>query len=57
MAHASQDPADIRKFCPKIDPRLERAILACLHANPAERPASMDELLKMVKGVERETAA
>jgi eukaryotic-like serine/threonine-protein kinase len=57
MAHASQEPTDIRKLCPKINPRLERAILACLHAEPEQRPASMDDFLKMIKGVEREDAA
>ena len=54
MAHGSQEPTDIRKKCPKIDPRLERAIYACLESSPDKRPASMDEFLKMIKGVERE---
>ena len=57
MAHGSQEPADIRKFCPKIDPRLEKAIMACLDPAPENRPATMDEFLKMIKGVERENTA
>lgn len=54
MAHGSQEPTEIRKFCPQIDPRLERAIIACLDPAPEKRPATMDEFLKMIKGVERE---
>jgi serine/threonine-protein kinase len=54
MAHGSQDPTDLGKFCPRIDPRLQRAIEACLQPEPANRPASMDDFLKMIKGVEHE---
>ncbi|MBI3837175.1 MAG: serine/threonine protein kinase [Planctomycetia bacterium] len=57
MAHASHEPTDIRTLCPKIDPRLQRAIVACLEPAPENRPASMEEFLKMIKGVERETVA
>jgi serine/threonine-protein kinase len=57
MAHGSQEPTDIRKFCPLIDQRLERAILACLEPEPQNRPASMEEFLKLIKGVDRETVA
>ncbi len=54
MAHGSQEPIELRKFCPRIDPRLQKAIEACLQSDPANRPASMDEFLKMIKGVEHE---
>ena len=56
MTHGSQEPADIRKFCPKIDRRLEAAIYACLESEPDKRP-TMEEFLKMIKGVEHEDAA
>ncbi|HEX3727882.1 MAG TPA: serine/threonine-protein kinase [Pirellulales bacterium] len=56
MAHGSQEPTDIREFCPKIDPRLQRAIYACLEPTPDKRPASMEEFLKMIKHVEHENA-
>ncbi len=57
MAHGSQEPTDIRKFCPKIDPRLEQAIYACLEPVAEKRLATMDEFLKMIKGLERENGA
>lgn len=57
MAHGSMEPADIRKFCPKIDPRLEKAIYACLESEPEKRPASLEDFLKMIKGVEHEFTA
>ena len=57
MAHGAQEPTNIRDFCPKIDPRLEQAILACLESTPEKRPASMDDFLKMIKGVQHENAS
>jgi eukaryotic-like serine/threonine-protein kinase len=57
MAHGSVEPTDIRVYCPSIDPRLERAINACMDSTPEKRPASMEEFLKMIKGVERENVA
>jgi serine/threonine-protein kinase len=54
MAHGSMEPADLRKYCPKIDPRLEKAIYACLESEPEKRPASLEEFLKMIKNVQHE---
>jgi serine/threonine-protein kinase len=54
MAHGSMEPADLRKYCPKIDPRLEKAIYACLESEPEKRPASLDDFLKMIKNVQHE---
>jgi serine/threonine-protein kinase len=57
MAHGSIEPTDIRKFCPKIDPRLEAVIYACLESSPEKRPPSMEEVLKMLKPIAREEAS
>lgn len=54
MTHGTQEPADIAKFCPKIDRRLQRAIYACLESEPEKRPENMEEFLRMIKGIERE---
>jgi len=55
MTHGSQEPADIRKFCPQIDRRLEGAIYACLESDPDKRP-TMEDFLKLIKGVRHEDA-
>jgi serine/threonine protein kinase len=57
MAHGSQEPTDILKFCPMIDQRLQKAIYACLEPAPEKRPASMDDFLKMIKDVKHETTS
>ncbi len=54
MAHGSQDPTDIRKFCPAIDKRLEHAILSALEPAPEKRLDSMDDFLKIIKDVKHE---
>ncbi len=56
MAHGSVEPTDIRTYCPQLDKRLEHAINACIESEPEKRPASMEEFLKMIKGVEQENA-
>ncbi len=55
MAHGSQEPTEISKYCPKIHPQLEQMIYACLESEPEKRPASMEDVLRMLKGIERET--
>jgi serine/threonine-protein kinase len=57
MAHGSVEPTDIRTYCPKIDKRLESAINACIESEPGKRPASMEEFLQLIKGVEKEDSA
>lgn len=54
MTHGTHEPADIREFCPRIDPRLEKAIYACLEPEPDNRPESMEEFMRMIKGVKNE---
>ncbi len=53
MTHGSMEPAELRKFCPKIDPRLEKVIYDCIDADPDKRP-SLDDFLKAIKGLKHE---
>jgi len=50
LAHDTT-PADIRQHWPDIPPRLAAAIMACLAAEPAGRPASMEMFLRQISGV------
>ncbi len=50
MAHDTT-PADIRTFWPEIPPRLATAITACLEADPARRPESMEKFLASIAGL------
>jgi serine/threonine-protein kinase len=50
LAHDSP-PADIRIHWPEIPPPLADAIMACLAADPARRPPTMDAFLKLVAAV------
>jgi serine/threonine-protein kinase len=50
LAHDTT-PADIRQHWPDIPPRLAAAIMACLAAEPAGRPASMEIFLRQISGV------
>jgi serine/threonine protein kinase len=53
MSHDSP-PADIRRYRPTINEVLARAIMQCLEADPAKRPQSLDEFLRMIRKVEHE---
>jgi serine/threonine-protein kinase len=54
MTHGTHEPADLRKYCPAINPLLERAIYTCLEAEPENRPATMEDFLRMIKDVSHE---
>ena len=53
MAHGVEEPIDIFRHCPKLNPQLAGALLTCLEPTPEKRP-TMDEFLEMIEGVERE---
>jgi len=44
-------PADIRDRWPDIPPKLADAIMACIAADPARRPATLDAFLTQIAGV------
>lgn len=50
LAHDTP-PADVHGHWPEIPPPLAAAIMACLAADPAARPASMDRFLAAISGV------
>lgn len=50
LAHDST-PEDIDRHWPEIPPDLGRAIMKCLGADPAMRPATMDLFLKAIRDV------
>jgi serine/threonine-protein kinase len=56
MDHASKPPADLRRYCPKINAKLEEAILWCLKPDPVDRCPSAEEFLKRILKVDREDA-
>jgi eukaryotic-like serine/threonine-protein kinase len=54
MTHSTEAPTDIRQYRPGIHPKLATAITACLETNPEKRPASIEQFLRMIQGVEHE---
>lgn len=52
MTH-DQPPDDIRKYRPKIDPVLARAIHYCIEPNRDRRCGSMEEFLQIIRNVEQ----
>lgn len=44
-------PRDIREFWPEIPPALAAAIMACIAAEPENRPPSMEKFLERIAGV------
>jgi serine/threonine-protein kinase len=54
LAHDTVAPADICELRPQIDPTLAKTIMRCLSADPAGRPQSAEELLRLLADVEHE---
>ena len=51
LAHDSTAPTDIREYWPDIPDLLASAIMACVEADPAKRPASMEAFLARIAKV------
>ena len=56
MTHGVEEPTPLAYYRPQIHPRLAEAIMACLASDPAARPATMDDFLKLIKGLKAEEA-
>ena len=53
MAHDTP-PTDIKKYRPRIDPKLAKAIHGCIEPNLKKRFAAMEDFVRMIGEVERE---
>jgi serine/threonine-protein kinase len=57
LTHDTHEPVSILKFRPNLDPALAKAIHACIAPQPAQRPDSAEQFLKMIRNVEVEERA
>jgi len=49
LKHVSEAPRALRELNPSVPPELEQVVLWTLNKNPADRPASADELIAALK--------
>lgn len=56
MAHGATDAPPLSKFYPTIHPDLEAVIMKCLEAEPANRHASMEQVVNLLKRIKSEEA-
>lgn len=56
MSHDTKTPLDIFELQPKLNRKLGDTVMTCLSVQPEDRPQSMEEFLRMTKGVEDEFA-
>lgn len=57
MSHGASKPKPVADHYPKIDPRLDAAILKCIENDPDERFQSVDDFLKAIRQLKSEDAA
>jgi serine/threonine-protein kinase len=55
MTHATRPPRDILEHRPQLNRKLAQAIMSCVEPNPAKRCPSIEQFLKAIRGVDRET--
>ncbi len=55
MSHGTEDLLPIKKHCPNIDPRLDRAVMRCLATSPGDRPPTMQSFLNLIRPVKNDT--
>ncbi|MHB8866092.1 MAG: serine/threonine protein kinase [Pirellulaceae bacterium] len=54
LAHDTQQPRDILEFHPALNRTLAKAIMRCMRPNPNDRPATVTEFLRAIRGVEQD---
>ena len=54
LHHDTSAPKDLMERCPKIDPRLSKAIMNALNPKVDERTKDMDQFLTAIRSVKRE---
>jgi serine/threonine-protein kinase len=54
LAYDASPPRDIRTHRPTLNPPLADAIMQCLRSNPAERPQTVSDFLRLIFGVKRD---
>lgn len=54
MAHETVAPTDILELNPRLNPELAAAIMQCLEVDPAKRPQSTTDFLRLIEGVRTE---
>jgi serine/threonine protein kinase len=53
LHHDTSPPTDLTERCPKIDPRLSRAIMKALNPKAAERTEDMGQFLQAIRSVDK----
>jgi eukaryotic-like serine/threonine-protein kinase len=54
MKHAEQEPAEIERYRPNIEPKLAKAIMRCVERDPNKRFATLNDFLKAIADVKFE---
>lgn len=54
LQHDSMPPKDLIAICPKVDPRLARAVMHAIEPNVEKRTDSMDTFISSIRQVEHE---
>lgn len=57
LNHDSAHPKSIFDYRPELDQNLGAAIMRCIHANPQQRIANMEEVVRTLRPIHSETAA
>ena len=55
MVHDSP-PTDIFRYCPGLHPQLGKVIMQCMADKPEKRPESAEQIVRMLRNVERDEA-
>jgi serine/threonine protein kinase len=54
LAYDTTTPINLLEYRPTLNPMLAKAIMQCLLPNPADRPQTMNDVLRMIFGVKQD---
>ncbi|MBW3600002.1 MAG: serine/threonine protein kinase, partial [Planctomycetes bacterium] len=54
LAHDTEPPADIFRYCPRLNQQLGQTIMQCMADRPEKRPESAEQILRQLRTVEQD---
>jgi serine/threonine-protein kinase len=54
LAHDTQPPRDLSDYRPQFNRAAVRAIMRCIRPNPNDRPSTVTEFLRAIRGIDRD---
>jgi serine/threonine-protein kinase len=54
LAHDTQEPTDVFKYCENLNKQLGKLIMQCMAPQPEKRPESAEQIVRVLRGIQQD---